>query len=351
MSAFVFYRLPYAERAWMLKGNAVQLQSCHELNERQGFVFAPFNITPEQPILLIEPFEMSALPLFLFKQSNETMMRFFEGKDCRQTVPDADYATDFASFHDQLQKGVFQKLVLSRSVVEEPEYWHDYLDLFRMACSYYPRMFVSVVLTEEGGLWLTATPELLLEGDGNRWRTTALAGTMKLDGEQLKGEGEHLEWSDKNQREQRLVASYISECLSRFTSDIQEEGPRSVRAANLVHLRSDFTFSLPDGNHLGDLLHELHPTPAVCGLPKREAFDFILRHERTSRSYYSGFQGLLNVDTATHLYVNLRCMEIYEKNYRLYAGGGLLSDSTVEQEWMETEAKLQTMRLLLVHSS
>lgn len=351
MSALVLYRLPYAERAWMLKGRTVQLQSCHELNGRQGFVFAPFQTTPEHPILLIDPYETSALPLFSFRHSNEAMMRFFKERDCRQTVPDADYATDFACFHDQLQKGVFQKLVLSRSVVEQPERQHSYLDLFRMACSYYPRMFVSVVLTEEGGLWLTATPELLLEGDGHRWRTTALAGTMKLDGEQLKGEGEHMEWSDKNRREQRLVASYVSECLTRFTSDVEEEGPRSVRAANLVHLRSDFTFSLPDGSSLGDLLHELHPTPAVCGLPKREAFDFILRHERTSRRYYSGFQGLLNVDAATHLYVNLRCMEILEKDFRLYAGGGLLSDSTVEQEWLETEAKLQTMRGLLVYNS
>lgn len=347
MSALVLYRLPHAERAWMLKGKTVQLSSCHDLNGRQGFVFVPFQITPEQPILLIEPRETSALPLFSFSHSREAMMRFYEKKDGRQTVPDTDYTADFTCFHDQLQKGTFQKLVLSRSVVEQPEQRHDYLELFRMACSYYPRMFVSVVITEKGGLWLTATPELLLAGDGGRWRTTALAGTMKLDGEQLKGEGEQLEWSDKNRREQRMVATYVSECLSRFSSDIQEEGPRGVRAANLVHLRSDFTFSLPDDGHLGDLLQELYPTPAVCGLPKREAFDFILRHERSPRRYYSGFQGLLGVHGATHLYVNLRCMEILEEGCRLYAGGGLLKDSMADQEWAETEAKMETMRRVL----
>ena len=49
----------------------------------------------------------------------------------------------------------------------------------------------------------------------------------------------------------------------------------------------------------------------------------------------------------THLYVSLRCMNIEGGYYHLYAGGGLLKDSTEEQEWMETEAKLETMRRII----
>jgi len=52
-------------------------------------------------------------------------------------------------------------------------------------------------------------------------------------------------------------------------------------------------------------------------------------------------------DSSTHLYVSLRCMQITDNAYRLYAGGGLLKDSLLEQEWQETEAKMQTMRGLL----
>jgi isochorismate synthase len=54
---------------------------------------------------------------------------------------------------------------------------------------------------------------------------------------------------------------------------------------------------------------------------------------------------------ATHLYVSLRCMQLLADGYWLYAGGGLLPDSTEEQEWQETEAKMETMRSLLVHNS
>ena len=161
------------------------------------------------------------------------------------------------------------------------------------------------------------------------------------------GEGEKVTWATKDIQEQRIVTTYIAECLEQFTGDFREEGPRTVRAANLVHLRSDFTFKLPDGLHLGDLLHALHPTPAVCGLPKRETFKFIIQNEHTPRRYYSGFMGMLDPDGGTHLYVSLRCMNIEGAHYHLYAGGGLLTDSTVSQEWLETEAKLETMRRVI----
>ena len=188
--------------------------------------------------------------------------------------------------------------------------------------------------------------QILLEGKGANWRTIALAGTVRLEGEQLSGEGETVSWSTKNIQEQRYVATYIAECLEQFTSDFSEEGPFSVRAANLVHLRSDFTFTLPSKERLGDLLQTLYPTPAVCGLPKREAFQFITHNEHTPRQYYSGFQGWLG-EEETHLYVSLRCMRMEDRHYYLYAGGGLLKDSTEDQEWQETEAKLETMRRVL----
>ena len=100
-------------------------------------------------------------------------------------------------------------------------------------------------------------------------------------------------------------------------------------------------------DRVGALLDVLHPTPAVCGLPKREAFNFILDNERVSRQYYSGFMGPLLMNDSTHLYVSLRCMHICDHQYQLYAGGGLLPDSVEEQEWQETEAKMETMRNLL----
>ena len=341
MPAFAIYRLPYEDRATLIRqnvGEPMELFSCQELNGRQGFVMAPFQVTASQPILLIRPDDVEHVAC-----RTETVG--FEGHVMTRPSQRNTYAIDFANYHAQLELGTFRKIVLARCADEETAESIDPMELFQRACERYPRMFIALVSTEKSGCWLTATPEILLQSEGDRWRTIALAGTMKLEDDQLNSEGETVAWSTKNIQEQRIVSTYITECLEQFTGDFQEEGPRTVRAANLVHLRSDFTFSLPGDAQLGDLLHALHPTPAVCGLPKREAFNFIVRNEHTPRRYYSGFMGPLGAKT--RLYVSLRCMNIEGRHYHLYAGGGLLKDSVEQQEWQETEAKLETMRSLL----
>jgi isochorismate synthase len=259
----------------------------------------------------------------------------------------AEYAIDFANFHSQLETGAFQKIVLARSADISLTADADPMQLFWRACKRYPRLFIALVSLPDGSYWLTATPEILLEGSGNKWRTIALAGTMQLEGDQLQGEGEDVRWSTKNIQEQRYVATYIAECLEQFSADFSEEGPRTVRAANLVHLRSDFNFTLPTNDRIGDLLQSLHPTPAVCGLPKESSLDFIVANEFAPRLYYSGFVGPLGMDGHTHLYVSLRCMRVDSDGCSLYAGGGLLADSNMDAEWMETEFKMDTMRKLL----
>ena len=347
MSAYAIFRLPYAEEATLIQqteGEPAELLSCTELNGKSGFVVAPFQITAQQPILLIRPDKVEVIEVRGNKQEAGGDKQEAGGE---KGVASSTYAIDFANYHSQLEAGTFQKIVLARCADEKVSDDLDTMTLFHKACALYPRLFIALVYTEKSGCWLTATPEILLDGDGTNWRTVALAGTMKLEGDQLNGEGETLRWSTKNIQEQRIVATYITECLEQFTGDFREEGPRTVRAANLVHLRSDFTFTLPDANHLGDLLNTLHPTPAVCGLPKCEAFRFIVSNEHTPRRYYSGFMGPLNVPLSplsVHLYVSLRCMNIEGDTCHLYAGGGLLKDSTEEQEWAETEAKLETMR-------
>ena len=347
MPAYAIYRLPHANyctKIEQIEGEPAELLSCVELNGKEGFVVAPFEVKEEQPILLIRPDQVERIPISDIQGDHS-----LSGITCSHSLPSTEYSIDFANFHAQLEAGAFRKIVLARCAQEQTDEAISPMELFFHACNLYPRLFISLVYTSRSGFWLTATPEILLEGEGSSWRTIALAGTMQLKGDQLGGEGETLSWTTKNIQEQRYVTTYITECLEQFTSDFREEGPYTVRAANLVHLRSDFTFTLPDTQHIGDLLQTLHPTPAVCGLPKRDAFRFIVGNEHTPRRYYSGFMGpLLCADT--HLYVSLRCMNIDDNRYFLYAGGGLLKESLMELEWNETEAKLETMRKCIVAS-
>ena len=227
----------------------------------------------------------------------------------------------------------------------------DFEKFFMKACRMYPRLFVALVYTPQSGMWLMATPEILLKGEQGKMQTMSLAGTQKAEPSRTIADYpiEGVEWSLKNREEQQYVTDYIEDCIRAFSDDYQLKGPYTTMAANLYHLRTDITFLLRDEGRLGDVIHTLYPTPAVCGIPKDEARRFILQHEHQSRKYYSGFVGPISPQGKTHLFVSLRCMNILPEGIcELYAGGGLLKESEMEKEWKETEAKMQTIRRVLI---
>ena len=249
------------------------------------------------------------------------------------------YHDDFSRFHRAFSATGIQKLVLARSEDFAQKGCHP-AKLFARACQCYPEAFVALFSAPQCGTWLVASPEVLLLRDSVQWHTMALAGTMRY--------ADHLpQWSDKNVREQDYVTRYIKACLDRYSDDVSLTGPYTKRAGGLVHLCTDFSFNLSPDVRLGDVLDAMHPTPAVCGLPKEEALRFILDNESVDRDYYSGFSGPLNLEGQTSFFVSLRCMRIIGDRYRLFAGGGILPESDESLEWEETEAKMQTMLSLI----
>ena len=369
MPAFALYRLPYQQHCHLVmqsQGEPAELSSVFALSGCSGFVIAPFATDERHPILLLDAdVEEETNPEVWDDDGPEAFadLRDRIGQICRQPsmLPlvkggsKTHYMIDFANFHAQIEAGQFSKIVLARCCYADNDAHDSPLRLFVKACRRYPRMMVALVSARRCGTWLVATPEVLLEGDGLVWSTMSLAGTMRLTGDQLafdnppsstRHDDAAIRWSAKNIQEQQFVSTYITECLEQVASDIEEQGPYTMRAGDLVHLRSDFRFTLPDAGRLGELLHTLYPTPAVCGLPKDAARDFILRNEFAPRDYYSRFMGMLCPDCGTHLYVSLRCMRMENDGFWLYAGGGLLADSDLETEWNETEDKMETMRAL-----
>tara|TARA_R110002050_G_scaffold282950_1_gene431081 strand:- start:217 stop:594 length:378 start_codon:yes stop_codon:yes gene_type:complete len=122
-------------------------------------------------------------------------------------------------------------------------------------------------------------------------------------------------------------------------------------------------------NNINPIVKALHPTPAVCGLPKKTTKEFILKNENYNRAYYTGFLGELNfkeetsrsgnqrnkenqvyktIKNTTSLYVNLRCMQLEDTKAYIYVGGGITQDSDPNKEWEETVAKSNTMLSVVV---
>lgn len=346
MAAFAFYRLPYKDSYTLVMQNdddPEKLSSVDELNGKSGFVIAPFMSSEECPILLMRPDVVKHIKLKVEMTIQEAEVSFSSVKE-KET-----YAQDFETFHEQLEKGKFDKIVLARcSKMRSQACAHiQAKELFLKACQMYPRLFIALVSTTQSGTWLMATPEILLSGNGCEFKTMALAGTQPAPASTIVSDKpiEGVEWQEKDQMEQQYVTDYIEDVISEFSQHYTKKGPFTTMAAQLYHLRTDFLFRLDDIDSLGDVLDELFPTPAICGIPKEETRQFILDNESIDRKYYSGFVGPLMPNGETHLYVSLRCMNIHQGGkFDLYAGGGLLAESEMEKEWLETEAKMQTMR-------
>jgi isochorismate synthase len=297
----------------------------------------PFSCGDTQRIVLIRPDRIYSKAVADVTSENA---KLFDEMSVLPKRDKAEYADAFEKFHDALKDGRFEKLVLSRYSVRG--YDGNVVEAFKRACDAYPRMMVYLCSAPGCGTWIGCTPEILLSGSKTHYRTVALAGTVPLSQTET-----GYQWSDKNKREQRIVADYVRHTLVPFASVIEEEGPYSSRAGKLLHLKTHFHFSPNQGVEIIDIVNALHPTPAVCGMPKGESFQFIEENEGYCRGFYSGVVGMLVPNDKTDLYVNLRCANIMGNHAVLYAGGGILSSSDVESEWQETEAKMKTVGEIL----
>lgn len=242
---------------------------------------------------------------------------------------------------DAIQNGDFQKVVLSRS--QNLDCSISAFTIFKRLLSQYASAFVSLWYHPISGIWIGATPEKLLEVTDKKFQTMALAGTQAYQNQ------EEVIWREKEKSEQKWVTDFILNKLEDKTSSIAISEPKTHRAGNLLHIRTDISGVIKAEESLDTLIDLLHPTPAVCGMPKQAARDFILKNEGYDRAYYSGYLGEQSSENAD-LYVNLRCMSLSENIATLYMGCGITHDSIPALEFEETVNKSRTIAQVLTNN-
>lgn len=336
---FVLYSKPNENRVVGLFQKDNELNFAESFTEK-GFVFAPFD--GEQIILIpdenSEVFEVVFVPMEM---------------PLKATLSENTNQQEKAAFESVVQKGIdkigkktFHKVVLSREEIVELQDF-DLVNLYKKLLNSYPTAFNYCWFHPEIGLWMGATPERLLKTNGTIFQTVALAGT------QLFQENSEVIWGNKEKAEQQFVTDYILENLKTVTSEVEVSAPYSLKAGKLLHLKTDIKGVINQNTNVKELVLLLHPTPAVCGLPKQIAKDFIIENEGYNRSFYAGFLGEINrIENATELFVNLRCMQIKRNldttKAHLYIGCGITKDSNPEKEWQETVNKATTMKNIIV---
>jgi isochorismate synthase len=245
---------------------------------------------------------------------------------------------------DCMKRGAFTKFVAARRMkVKLPESFSS-AKTFEKLSELYEQCFISCVSLPGQPIWVGASPESLIciKRDGHAV-TVALAGTKR------RGSCANPEclssWGRKEIEEHEYVCQFIENTLREFgVSSFEKSDRHPHKSGHLHHLRCCYRFSIvAPGCRKIDfeaLIYALHPTSAICGLPKRNALNFILQEESFSRSYYCGFLGPVNFEDTVNLFVNIRCMNIRNRSAVLYAGAGITCDSNPDDEWDETTSKL-----------
>jgi isochorismate synthase len=258
--------------------------------------------------------------------------------------PEADYCRLVATAIDYIKATGIKKVVTSRATETPLPHDFDPLATFNELSRRYAHAFISLVSLPDAGTWIGASPEVLLRLADSELYTVALAGTQPRPSDRPLSA---VSWGAKEIEEQALVSDYIRHFFQqRGISQVSEEGPFTVSAGQIVHRQTQFRVRLaePQLSHLANqILDTLHPTSAVCGMPKPEALAFILEHENYDRAFYSGFLGPLHLDQRSDLFVNLRCMQLKPDSAILYVGGGITKDSLPQAEWTETVLKSNTL--------
>ncbi len=335
---FVVYKKPNEELITYYLQNS---QKLYELNSFRdiGFVFAPFLKSEKKFIFPLN--NCKKLTALITAKTNlqiDTKITLFS--DSSNIQAEKNHINLVQKAIDFIKDKNADKIVLSRKeIIDSAEF--DLLNTLKKMLESYKNSFVYLWYHPSVGLWMGASPERLINYKKNKFKTTALAGTQTYKG------SIDVNWNEKEKKEQQFVTDYILDTIGKCIDDTEIRGPYTVKAGNLLHLRTDISGNLRLAYSLDNLINALHPTPAVCGLPKNVATEFILQNEGYSRAFYSGFLGELNILGNTNLFVNLRCMQLENKTVSIYIGGGISIDSDPKKEWKETVSKAEVIKKVL----
>ncbi|WP_394665306.1 chorismate-binding protein [uncultured Chryseobacterium sp.] len=232
---------------------------------------------------------------------------------------------------------VIKEHQLPKLVYSRRKFFTDFEEInlkesFNHLCQSYPNAFRYIFIDDENS-WMGAFSEVLgkFSKRTHEFETMSLAGTLPVSEN----------WSEKEIEEQKPVTSYIRNILNQYSENVTESETYDHISGNIKHLRTDFKAQIKPEN-LDQIIQELHPTPAVCGIPKDFCKEEIQKIEKFPRELYAGYIKI-ETDETVQYFVNLRCSKLYKNAVHLFVGGGITAQSNPEKEWTETELKSEAV--------
>jgi salicylate biosynthesis isochorismate synthase/menaquinone-specific isochorismate synthase len=264
-------------------------------------------------------------------------------------APAEHFESAVARAVERIAAGEVEKVVLAREVRVHTARPADPGAIYDALRAGFPSCYCYLVGTPELQ-FVGASPELLVRRDGQRAQTVALAGTRRRSADPSVDRhlAEQLLQSPKDREEQAIVARRIERALRPVSVWVAAaEEPVVVKVQNVQHLGTPIRAQLSEPIACVELAGLLHPTPAVGGEPRDRALRLIPALEGLDRGWYAGPVGWTDLAEDGEYCVALRCALLRGTVAHLYAGEGIVRDSSPSEELEANEAKLQALLPLL----
>ena len=269
------------------------------------------------------------------------------GFEVRPQRPPEEWCDAVVEATKRIASTELHKVVLAREVVVTTDTPIDRTSVLQRLRQTYPGCMITSVQGMVG-----ASPELLVSRAGDIVRSHPMAGTTPRGGDPTTDArlAASLLASHKDRHEHQLTIDMVHDTLLPWCSYLDAEAePSVVPVANVQHLATmvEGRLSTPAPSVL-ELVVALHPTPAVCGVPRDLAFATIAELEGFDRGRYAGPVGWVDAIGNGRWAVGIRSAEIDGTTARLFAGNGIVADSDPVTELAETRAKLQAVLSAIV---
>ena len=199
---------------------------------------------------------------------------------------------------------------------------------------------------------LCASPERFLRVQGSRVETKPIKGTRPrmADAQRDAQMVADLRGHAKDRAENLMIVDLLRNDLGKncVPGSISVPGLFEVESyANVHHLVSTVTGQLVSGRDALAVLRDCFPGGSVTGAPKRRAMEIIDQLEPDRRGVYCGAVGYIGFDGNMDTNIAIRTLVYMDSEIRLWAGGGIVADSVMAEEYQETLDKASAMLRLL----
>ncbi|AFH49031.1 Menaquinone-specific isochorismate synthase [Ignavibacterium album JCM 16511] len=244
---------------------------------------------------------------------------------------------------NEIKENKLQKIVLARKVeykISGKVLWND---IFEKLNSEYPDC-MNFLIKSHQDYFFGSSPELLGKFEKDIFRTEALAGSINRGSDEYEDSDLALllSASKKNKKEHDIVIDHLHDNLQKHLLNIDiDETPLIKRLKNIQHLQTKISGRLKESPKYFQLIDSVFPTPAICGIPTKQSLNELKTLEGFDRGLYSGIVGSFNLSGEAEFFVAIRSALISENKLIAFAGCGIVEESNPDEEFNETELKLQ----------